>query len=228
MTDVAQPDPQRANPRGAIKRYVIGQFRQPHGVMGRVAGLIMARRSSNRRRNIWTVELMGLEPEHRVLEVGFGPGIALKEACRFLDRGTAVGIDHAPAMRDMAARRNRHMVANGRLRLFVGTVGDDVAWRDPALTGPFDRIFGINVAMFWRDPVEVLTALSKRLAPGGETLLTFQPRMGDQTDAAVRAAGDAMADDMRRAGLIAIQIETLQELSPTAICVIGKRPEPEP
>jgi len=43
---------------GVLRQNVIGQFRRPHGVLGRVAGWVMANRPSNRRRNMWTVGLL--------------------------------------------------------------------------------------------------------------------------------------------------------------------------
>src|SRR5215470_2178402 len=53
------------------------QFRQPRGFAGWLAGWEMALRSSNRQRNVWAVGLLGGEPTDRVLDIGFGPGIAI-------------------------------------------------------------------------------------------------------------------------------------------------------
>ncbi len=59
--------------RGAIVR----QFGKPSGALGVVAGLVMRLRASNRLRNARTVDLLEIRPEDRVLEVGFGPGLAV-------------------------------------------------------------------------------------------------------------------------------------------------------
>src|SRR5947209_8447596 len=56
---------------------VFGQFLRPHGFRGRAAGWVMATRGSNRERNIWAVGLLDVQPDDRVLEIGFGPGIAI-------------------------------------------------------------------------------------------------------------------------------------------------------
>ena len=67
--------------RRAVKRAVIsamvGQFGHPRGTAGSVAGWVMAHRSSNRRRNNWVVSLLDVQPGERVLEIGFGPGLAV-------------------------------------------------------------------------------------------------------------------------------------------------------
>lgn len=69
-----------------VKRAVITaavrQFGQPRGAAGKVAGWVMAHRSSNRRRNKWVVSLLDVRSTDRVLEIGFGPGLAIAELSR--------------------------------------------------------------------------------------------------------------------------------------------------
>lgn len=56
---------------------VWSQFGRPRGLLGRLAGRIMASRGSNLARNQWAVELLEVRPDDRILEVGFGPGVAV-------------------------------------------------------------------------------------------------------------------------------------------------------
>ncbi len=60
-----------------VRQRLVAQFRQPRGLPGQLAGLVMAMRPSNRARNRWTVELLDLQPGDRLLEIGFGPGLAI-------------------------------------------------------------------------------------------------------------------------------------------------------
>ena len=62
-----------------VGRRMVGQFMHPHGLGGHLPGWVMAHRSSNRRRNTWVVSLLDVRPTDRVLEIGFGPGIAIGE-----------------------------------------------------------------------------------------------------------------------------------------------------
>jgi hypothetical protein len=55
---------------------IVSQFMDPRGLPGRLVGWEMALRPSNRKRNAWAVTLMDVQPPDRVLEIGFGPGIA--------------------------------------------------------------------------------------------------------------------------------------------------------
>ena len=60
-----------------MKRILDAAFAHPKGPLGRLGGLIMAR--STRQRNEWTISLLNIKDDDRILEVGSGPG-ALIEA----------------------------------------------------------------------------------------------------------------------------------------------------
>src|SRR5262245_62112757 len=87
----------------AWRSFLVRQFGQPSGVPGAIAGWIMATRRSNRERNRRTIELLGIRPGDRVLEIGFGPGLALRWALEKVGSGLVVGIDPSPVMHRQAA-----------------------------------------------------------------------------------------------------------------------------
>ena len=206
-----------------LKRAVVSQFGKPRGFWGALAGWIMATRPSNRLRNSWAVDLLEIRATDRVLEIGYGPGFALEGACRRASAGKVVGLDHSPSMGAMAARRNRAAVASGRFQLEIGPIEALKEPSAPAFATPFDRIFAVNVVMFWNDPVAAIGILESRLAARGRIALTFQPRIGERTDAAALAAAETMACQMRDAGLAEVRIETLDRVSPMAVCVMGTK-----
>jgi len=103
----------------SLKTAVVRQFRKPLGPIGALAGHIMARRSSNRIRNARTVELMELQPGSRVLEIGFGPGLALAQCAAKVTKGRVVGIDHSPVMTRQAQVRLRRASLANRVDLHV-------------------------------------------------------------------------------------------------------------
>jgi hypothetical protein len=70
---------------------VRAQFGRPTGLPGRMAGWVMAYRSSNRRRNAWAVSLLDVQRDDRLLEIGFGPGIAIRELARLAADGWPCG-----------------------------------------------------------------------------------------------------------------------------------------
>lgn len=67
------------------------QAGRPTGIVGRSIVLLMAHRASNRRRNTWAVSLLEVRSDDRVLEIGFGPGLAIRELSRIAVDGTCAG-----------------------------------------------------------------------------------------------------------------------------------------
>jgi len=81
----------------ALDHDVIGQAHHPRGAAGRVTAWERAHRPSNRQRNRWVVALLGIRPADQVLEIGFGPGLAIAELAR-AGAGHVYGIDHSGVM----------------------------------------------------------------------------------------------------------------------------------
>src|ERR1700759_2034905 len=78
----------------ALDRDVIGQAHHPRGAAGRVTAWEMALRPSNRQRNRWVVSLLDIRPADRVLELGFGPGVAIAALAR-AGAAHVYGVDHS-------------------------------------------------------------------------------------------------------------------------------------
>jgi len=104
----------------AIRKRIVTQFMRPRGGAGWLVGWEMALRSSNRQRNMWAVGLLEVEPTDRVLEIGFGPGIAIRELSRQATHGLVCGVDHSAVMVRHATRRNAAAVRAGRVELRLG------------------------------------------------------------------------------------------------------------
>jgi hypothetical protein len=96
------------NRKQKLAMAIRSQFRQPRGFAGWLAGWEMALRSSNRQRNVWAVGLLAVAPTDCVLEIGFGPGTAIRELSRRATQGLVCGVDHAAVMvRPNICRRSR-------------------------------------------------------------------------------------------------------------------------
>src|SRR5215204_6310302 len=175
----------------SIKHRIVSQFHHPRGVLGRVAGWIMATRPSNLQRTRWAVDLLDVRPDDHVLEIGFGPGVGIEALAERAPRGVVWGIDHSALMVRTATKRNVRAATAGRVRLVLGSVEDlpDV--------GPLDRILAVNNAGMWPDPPTRLRELRARLRPGGVILLASQPRHGGATADDTRRAGDELAELLR-------------------------------
>jgi SAM-dependent methyltransferase len=204
----------------ALDRDVIGQGHHPRGAAGSVTGWVFAHRPSNRQRNGWVVSLLGVQPADQVLEIGFGPGLAVAELVR-ADAGHVYGIDHSDVMLRQASRRNAAAIRVGRVTLINASVDQ----LPPALDGPFDAILAVNSLGFWPAPAERLAELRRRLAPGGRIAIVSQPRCHGATAATSRTAAGEIENLLRGAGFTHLSTETLP-LSPPVACVLAASPDP--
>jgi len=204
-----------------IPSTIVAQFRRPHGLLGRVAGSIMANRPSNRQRNLWTVDLLRIRTDDGVLEIGIGPGVALAACVERLVAGMVTGLDHSQTMIDQAENRNKAAIAAGRVQLWRGDLN-----RLAAVSRAFDKVYSVNVVQFYEDRAEAFRTLYRVCAPGGLVASTYQPRhSGASRDDALRMAR-GIEVDMEAAGFAAIRCEELALEPVPAVCVLGKRPLP--
>lgn len=198
-----------------IGRAIRSQFMRPRGLAGRLAGWEMAVRSSNRKRNVWAVGLLDVQPGDRVLEIGFGPGVAVGEMAR---RGAkVVGIDHSVVMVAQARRRNVTAVREGRVDLRLGSVENL-----PVFDEPFDKVLAVNNSGMWPDPVERFRELARAMRSGGKIAIVSQPRCPGATAETTAAAASQIAGLLEGAGFVVVGTQTLG-LDPPVACVIGER-----
>jgi SAM-dependent methyltransferase len=195
---------------------LVRQFQRPHGFGGRAAGWVMAKRGSNRERNIWAVGLLDVQPHDRVLEIGFGPGIAIQEFARRATSGLVVGVDHSEVMVQQARKRNAAAVSAGRVDLRLGS-----AESLPAFDAPFDKILAVNSLMFWDDPVARLKELRDLLRSGGQIAIVYQPRGPGSTDELAARTGQEIAGHFAEVGFTDVRVETLPLKPTTVVCILG-------
>ena len=194
---------------------VRAQFGRPTGLGGCAAGLLMAHRPSNRRRNAWAVSLLDVQRDDRVLELGFGPGLAIRELSRIAAEGYVCGIDHSELMLRWARRRNADGLRRGVVDLRLGSF-DEL----PAFDAPFDKILAVNAMLFRSDPVARLAEFRRLLRPGGLIAVAYQPRGPGATDETSVAKGREIAAALIRAGFSEVRLETMR-LKPAVVCALG-------
>jgi len=194
---------------------IVSQFRRPTGFGGRLAGFEMAIRTSNRRRNAWAVDLLDVRPTDHVLEIGFGPGVAIRELANRATEGLVVGIDHSEVMVEAAKRRNIDGLRANRIDLRLGS-----AEAVPSFDQPFDRILSVNSIMFWSEPEKRLEELRGLLRVGGVIAVVRQPRgPGSRTLSPEQVAAE-LTELLDAAGFAHIRTERL-DLKPPVVCALG-------
>lgn len=142
---------------------VVPQLARPHGKLGHLVGSLLDR--GNRAINLHVVGALDLQPRERVLEVGFGGGVAL-----------AMALAHEPALALSGVDLSAEMMARCRKRF-----GDKVQLTQgsvealPFADAAFDKLFGANVTYFWPSFERAAAELRRVLAPGGLLVLGIRP-----------------------------------------------------
>jgi ubiquinone/menaquinone biosynthesis C-methylase UbiE len=149
--------------------FVTKQFGNPSGLFGKFIGNRMAK--GNVHDAQWTISLLDIQPDHRVLEIGFGPGISTQMASAKASKGFVAGIDHSRTMVQAASQRNADAIQAGRMELRRGEVS-----ALPYEAESFDIAFSLHSIYFWQHPVDCLKEIRRVLKPGGLLAITIQPK----------------------------------------------------
>jgi SAM-dependent methyltransferase len=200
----------------ALKRFLRAQFGRPTGLLGTLVGRIMVGTPSNLDRSRWTLSLLDVKPADRILEIGFGPGLAVELLAKQVRRGLIAGIDHSEVMVRQASRRNAAAIREGRVVLQAGSASNP-----PAFPELFDAIFTINSIHFWTDPEQCLAKLRALLRPGGRIAVTIQPRSHNATDATTRAIGEELVATLTRAGFSECRLEVRPSRPVAVACALA-------
>ncbi len=198
-----------------IKQIIINQFRKPTGRFGQLVGWLMSLK--NKERVDWTFEKLQLRPNHILLEIGFGPGVAIAKVASNLTSGFIAGIDHSETMLEQASRRNKKHIEKGKVKLEWGTVWD--------LNYPdnyFDTIYASNVHFFWENPAKEFKQLVALLKPYGRLVMVFQPRW-TKTEDEVRAVAGKTKKQYEEVGLTNIEIDFKAMNPVTCVYISGQK-----
>lgn len=202
--------------RKSIQRFLRAQFGRPTGFWGNIAGTIMAYTRSNKDRIHWTISLLDIKPDDRLLEIGFGPGYAIELVNKIAPEGFIAGVDHSEVMVRQAGKRNAMAIRDGKVELLLGSVSNL-----PKFNEPFDKIFTINSIHFWTEPIDCLKKLRKLLKPGGLIAVTLQPRSRNAVDSTTKEIGKEIALNLERAGFSQVRLEIRQAKPVSVACALG-------
>jgi ubiquinone/menaquinone biosynthesis C-methylase UbiE len=196
---------------------VAGHERKFEGLLGLVAGWSMSfgRGPSTR----LLVDLAGVGPGDRVLDVGCGPGLFLKEAA---ERGaTAVGVDPSARMRRLAQRR---IPADLRSKV---TVVEGSAEHLPLEDGWASVAWAVASFHHWSDPDAGLAEVRRVLEPGGRLLVAERlasPRGWLRGHALTWEAAGELAAQAGRAGFDGVAPARHAVGRRRLVVVAGRRP----
>jgi ubiquinone/menaquinone biosynthesis C-methylase UbiE len=187
---------------------------KPTGIVGRIFGYVMD--IYNREDNYWTVSLLDIGKTSKVLEIGFGTGLAIADAAKIAMHGQIYGIDHSETMLEAAQKRNRKAVESGRAILRLGNV-----MALPFEDNFFDIVYSINCIYFWEPPNQGLAEIYRVLKPEGTVAITARNK---DNELYVRWKPNMVRELLQSSGFV--NVKTLDGLNPKhpIYCAIGNKP----
>ena len=136
------------------------QCRKPSGLFGRLMGPLMS--WGHRPLSRWTIELMNIQPDDFVLDVGCGGGMAIKEIAKIATSGFVAGVDYSKIMVQQALKCNAAAVRAMRVVIKYGNIS-----KLPFEDESFDKACAIESFHFWPDPIAGLKEVHRVLRPRG-------------------------------------------------------------
>jgi SAM-dependent methyltransferase len=154
MVDLSKLDPEM----------MASQLGKPDGEIGRALADSMAERN-------WPVyeeafRRLGVGPNERFFEVGFGNGKLVRRLLGLGSGITYAGIDFSEAMVSEADSFNRLLIADGKVEFRVASV-EAIPFADRT----FDRALTVNTVYFWPKPDQAFAEIRRVLRPGGVLLV---------------------------------------------------------
>jgi ubiquinone/menaquinone biosynthesis C-methylase UbiE len=190
------------------------QFAYPTGIVGWLVGYILA--ISTRKRSLVVLSQLDIQPDDRVLEIGFGPGLDIRRASSKAWNGFVAGIDISKVMLGQARHRNKRAIRSGKVELRLGSM--DLPLPYPA--DSFSKVFAINSFQFWGEPDKALLEIKRVLKPGGQLLIAVQPMSKGATEQTALAISEKLQALFEKAGFKKVQVVVVP-LRPTPVASVS-------
>lgn len=180
-------------------------FVRPEGDAGEAGADLMERHGAAM--VLEAVARLSLKVDDQMLEIGFGPGLAIEALCRAVTHGHVTGVDPSALMHRRTASRNATAISQRRVTLIEGVAGSL-----PFADGSFDAALAIDNFHFWPDRVAGLLELRRVLRTDAKFLCAFTPPSG--------AMRSGIADLFKEVGYLNV----VQSESATGFTVMGRNP----
>ena len=160
----------------------------------------------------WAVDLMDIQPDDNILEIGCGPGDGAELICQRLETGKLFAIDRSESGVDRTKRRCAKYLETGRIT--VRQI-DLATLRVPVKR--LTKVFAFNVNLFWvRECTDEVALLHDRVLPGGAVYLFYETKQPELVPTIVRKSSEALA----HAGF---RVSVVEQKAPPVVGIIGKR-----
>ena len=127
-----------------FRDFIASQFRKPSGWFGIFTANLMVK--NNQKNYDRLISALDLQPQNKLFEIGYGPGIGIRMVAERCATCTIHGIDFSKLMYNRASKYNKQLIETGRVQLQYGDF-----LKVPVLNNNYDKIFCLNVVYFWSE-----------------------------------------------------------------------------
>jgi ubiquinone/menaquinone biosynthesis C-methylase UbiE len=144
------------------------QARRPEGLFGRIVMRIVFDQG-NVFLNNFVSDLMSVQTDDRIIEIGSGTGKLIYRMAQKMDKGFIEGVDFSSAMVSVARKRNKNNISKGRVKILEGDF-DNL----PFEKEKYSKACSVNTLYFWPSPVHTAKKIADILIPDGKLILAFE------------------------------------------------------
>lgn len=148
-----------------LGKFLVSQLGHPTGWAGRLTCSIL--NLANRNMNLLSVKYLEIQPGERVLDIGFGGGVAFPKLMTLAGAETVTGVEISDDVLRDVGHKYKRQIDKGRLELIKADVAA-LPFEDDC----FHKILSVNTIYFWPDPEMGLREIGRVLKPGGRFALT--------------------------------------------------------
>jgi SAM-dependent methyltransferase len=199
------------------------QLQHPRGLFGRALFTWMTTTTIAHAR--WTADLLDVQPDDDVLEVGFGNGANIALLTQRASTGCVVGAEISGTAIEMASKRNARAISEGRVKLHQAA-GGTLPFDD----GTFDKACTVATVYVIADPGAVFREMHRVLKPNGLAAVTFPVREKFMRFKPTSTEGfhlHELADleaAFRDAGFVETRTERNDAVRFGSHCMLGRKP----
>lgn len=152
-----------------IREFIASQFKRPAGLLGVWSSNQMVK--NNQKNYDRLIMDLDMQPQDKLLEIGYGPGIGIWMIAERCSTCTVHGIDFSQLMYKRASKYNKRFIDAGRVSLLYGDF-----LQAPVTHDDYNKVFCLNVVYFWNELKGPFTKVFSSLKKGG----SFHMYMADE------------------------------------------------
>jgi len=206
-----------------FSKYFSEQAKRPAGLFGRfVMSMIFDR--GNKNLNQFVYDLMIVQKNDQILEIGFGTGKLINEMAKKIETGFIEGVDFSKTMISIARRNNKKHITESKVKLLEGDFN-----QIPFDRNRFTKICTINTIYFWPDAENTIKKVVNILKPQGKFIAAFEDidRLKEKSLSDevfhLYSTSEIKALFIRSGFTSGVDIKTREKGSSTYHCVVGTK-----